>query len=111
MRPPFAAQMMNVDTSGAMRPLSLDLSNLNTDQVHSLLQQLAVQVNLQEQTSPISSANQPSITEQGVMAAQSSVQGTVSPLSTSLSYDNHLLTFQHQRLTSLYNILPLVVGS
>lgn len=94
-----------------MRPLCLDLSNFSTDQVHSLLQQLAAQIHLPEQPSPISSANQPSITEQGVMAAQSSIQGTVSTLSTSLTYKITYLLFNIN--ASRHFIIPflLVVGS
>ncbi|CAA7057424.1 unnamed protein product, partial [Microthlaspi erraticum] len=93
----------------ATNAINIDLSQLNTDQFQTLLQQLQSHVKPPESHVPVQRA---SITEGGHMAAESSA-GIVSFLShnipfpsSSLRFENNCLTFQHQCLSSLYNSLP-----
>ncbi|CAA7046908.1 unnamed protein product [Microthlaspi erraticum] len=89
--------------------INIDLSQLNTDQFQTLLQQLQSHVKPSDSQVPIQRA---SITDGGHTASESSA-GIVSCLtsnfpfpSSSLRFENNCLTFQHQCLSSLYNSLP-----
>ncbi|KAG7569356.1 Zinc finger CCHC-type [Arabidopsis thaliana x Arabidopsis arenosa] len=90
--------------SPATTATSLDLGSFTPDQIQSLIHQLNTQARVQEQPSPYPTAT---ITEHGAMAT-TSTSGNVSiefP-SSSLRYENHIFTFQHQCLSTLYSILP-----
>ena len=113
----------------AVNPMSLDVSQMSSDQVQTLLQQLTnhAKVSASEPSVPSSSVSSitdhnamaihnipssstsssslPSITENGIMSVQST-SGTISFPSSSLRYENQKLTFQHQCLSSLYTNLP-----
>ncbi|XP_024003977.1 uncharacterized protein LOC112081475 [Eutrema salsugineum] len=90
----------------AQSPLNLDFSNMNPEQVQTLIQQLSAQVKVSDPTdNPSSSAPTATITEHGIMAAQSS-SGIIPFPSSSLRFENDRLTFQHKCLSTLYNNLP-----
>jgi len=103
-RPPtqHAANMMTGNQQ-AISTSNVDVSQMNKDQLQSLLQQLNSQVQLSENQVP--SPLVASVTQNGVMDTQS-FSGTVSFPSTSLRFENNELTFQHQCLSSLSNNIP-----
>lgn len=87
--------------------VNLDVSQLSNDQVQSLLQHYQAHVKASEPPAPTPQLS--SITEHGIMAAQSSSGTTSSSYlfpSSSLRYENSKLTFQHQCLSSLSTNLP-----
>lgn len=98
--------MQNTGTTNAVSTTpastSLDINQFSTDQVQSLLTQLIAQTRVND--NPTSSCT---ITEHGFMASTSTA-GNVSIVfpSTNLRFENHILTFQHHFLSSLYSILP-----
>lgn len=91
-----------VSSSGA----SLDINNFTSDQVQSLLNQLLAQTRTADKSS--SQLPNGTITEHGFMASTSTA-GNVSIAfpSPNLRFENHIFTFQHHCLSSLYSILPL----
>ncbi|XP_019085460.1 PREDICTED: uncharacterized protein LOC109126393 [Camelina sativa] len=94
--------------SRAANAVNLDFTKLNNDQIQSLIQQYQAHVTSSEQPAP--SPKLCCITDHGVMDPQSSSGMTKYPTifpSTSLRYENHQLTFQHQCLSSLSSNLPL----
>ena len=98
-------QSTNVANAVAAPNPSLDLNQFTTDQVQSLLAQLMAQTRVGDKQS----SQQPTgtITEHSFKASTSTA-GKVSIvfLSTNLRFDNHILTFQHHCLSTLYSILP-----
>lgn len=93
--------------SPAVNAVNLDVSKMTNDQAKSLIQQLTSQVQVIEHPAPSPSVS--TITENGIMAAQSSSGILSFPKtfpSTSLRFENNHLTFQHQCLSSLSTNLP-----
>lgn len=95
----------------AETPLSLNLSQMNMEQIQSLIQQLSVHVKVPEPPAPSPPVS--TITDHGIMAVQS-ISGNVSfPLvfpSTYLRFENHQLTFQHQFFLLYTQLFLMEVG-
>ena len=104
----------------ATNAMNLNVNQMNSDQIQSLIQQLSAHVQVSEppvQSPPVlfpsSSTSNPSntdtpvatVTEHGAMATLSTV-GIPSFPSSSLRYENDKLIFQHQCLSSLQSNLP-----
>ncbi|WZZ08821.1 hypothetical protein YC2023_094742 [Brassica napus] len=84
-------------------PLSVhEINQLSSTQLQSIIQQLQSRVQVTEN---IASCSHASITENGVMAEQSS-SGILLNLSTNLLFENNIFTFHHKCLSTLYNFLP-----
>lgn len=83
---------------------TLDLSQFNQDQVNQLIQQLQKHVRPTDSAVNFASLH-PTITAHGVMHVNS-YSGIVPFPSTSLRFENHALTFQHQTLSSLTHTIP-----
>ena len=81
---------------------SLDVNQLNSSQLQSIIQQLQSRVQIPDTVAACTTA---SITEKGVMDPQSS-SGISLNISSNLRYQNHIFTFHHQCLSTLYNSLP-----
>ncbi|XP_010518645.1 PREDICTED: uncharacterized protein LOC104793922 [Camelina sativa] len=86
----------------ALNVFNLDVNKMTSDQMQTLIQKLSTHMQLPENQTP---SKVSSISEHGAMAIQSSA-GTVPFPSSSLRYENHHLTFQHQCLSPLYSKLP-----
>ncbi|XP_010463119.1 PREDICTED: uncharacterized protein LOC104743769 [Camelina sativa] len=88
----------------AVNPVNLDVSRLTQEQAQTLINQLTSHAQSSASEPPVA-LNQASISEQGVMAVQSS-SGKVFNISSNLRYENHILTYRHHCLSSLQNTLP-----
>ncbi|XP_033142562.1 uncharacterized protein LOC117132479 [Brassica rapa] len=99
----FAPQQQNSQRANAIvQPAPSSVSSpLDASHLQSLLQQL--QAYVQPSVNAVSSA-QSSINENGYMAPQST-SGIIPFPSTSLKFQNHILTFQNQCLSTLSNTL------
>lgn len=86
----------------AMTATSLNISQFSPTQIQSLVQQLTTQLKVSEPAASPSAT----ISENGVLAPQSS-SGKICHLSSILKYENHSFTFQHQCLSTLYSSLSL----
>ena len=86
----------------AVLATSLDVNQLNSSQLQSIIQQLQSRVQIPDTVAACTTA---SITEKGVMDPQSS-SGISLNISSNLRYQNHIFTFHHQCLSTLYNSLP-----
>ncbi|XP_048605154.1 uncharacterized protein LOC106384389 [Brassica napus] len=86
----------------AVLATSLDVNQLNSSQLQSIIKQLQSRVQIPDTVAACITA---SITEKGVMDPQSS-SGISLNISSNLRYQNHIFTFHHQCLSTLYNSLP-----
>ena len=98
---------MNVGSTPYLPPpavlaSSLDVNQLTSSQLQSIIQQLQSRVQVSDN---VASCSASTITEQGVMADQSSA-GTFLTLFSNLRYHHHTFTFNHHCLSILYNSLP-----
>lgn len=88
----------------ATNAVNINLSQISQDQLNSLLHQLQIHARASEPAVPFKHA---SITENDYMASQSSAGNVSFPFpSSSLHFQNHCLTFQHQCLSTLQNTIP-----
>ena len=81
---------------------NLQINQFTPDQLQSLLQQHNTHI---QSSAPTAQCSTATITEGGHMDSQSS-SGNYFPLSSNLRFENHILTFHHQCLSTLSSSIP-----
>ncbi|KAG7554761.1 Retrotransposon gag domain [Arabidopsis suecica] len=119
-RPHTIANVMSGPGFPVSPTSSLNVNQMNPDQIQALIQQLSAHVQVPESPVPSPQSLIPSssqshqitnlpmvatVTEHGAMNEQSTSGNLLFP-SSSLRYENNKLTFQHQCLSSLHSNLP-----